>query len=444
MAISTGGGRRPFGARLDGDGHGRARGERLEGGLQAAVREHRRVDAAGQLAQLAEAGLQLLDGRVEDLRHAFVPAGAHARRLQHHGQRDESRLGAVVQVALEPAALGIARLDEAGAGRAQLLQARLQLGVEVRDVAAQQPAQEREGHERGRDEGRPPGGVADARTGQGDEQEGEQRGDVDRRELHALEPARPAPAPDGVAQHEHEEAGVEQRADGAEGGEQVLVGTDDEQARRAVLAVLLLGTREEQGRHEGEREDHVAGDGQRAVARREQAPGREAQPEVQEHAAPQRPGEEGKRVDEPRVGGLHDEQEPGEAEQDHERADAALGPPPPRVQAGAHEAPADGRAEDRPHRLGLLVVAGQHEGDRPGAGGQGGEHDGAHPARGHAQHARPSGGGPLRQNCSRYAAFTRAGSGPQRSTRTFSSSARRSEANAIAPPISGSQKRITR
>ena len=44
----------------------------------------------------------------------------------------------------------------------------------------------------------------------------------------------------------------------------------------------------------------------------------------------------------------------------------------------------------------------------------------------------------------RYAAFTRAGKGAQRSWRTFSPSARRSEAKAMAPPMSGSQKRITR
>ena len=83
-----------------------------------------------------------------------------ARGAQEQRERDQPRLRAVVQVALEPAALGVARLDDAGARRAQLLEALAQLGVEVDDVAAQQPAEERERHQRGRDERRPPGGVA--------------------------------------------------------------------------------------------------------------------------------------------------------------------------------------------------------------------------------------------------------------------------------------------
>ena len=41
-------------------------------------------------------------------------------------------------------------------------------------------------------------------------------------------------------------------------------------------------------------------------------------------------------------------EEPREPEQRHQRAEAGLRPPPPRVQAGADEAPADERPEDRP------------------------------------------------------------------------------------------------
>ena len=90
------------------------------------------------------------------------PSARVARRAQQQRERDEPRLRAVVQVALEPPALGVAGLDEPRARGAQLLQARAQLGVELRDVAAQQAAEERERQQRGRDERGPPGGVAGA------------------------------------------------------------------------------------------------------------------------------------------------------------------------------------------------------------------------------------------------------------------------------------------
>ena len=126
---------------------------------------------------------------VEQRRELLVRSTRLRARPQQQGERDEPRLRAVVQVALEPPALGVAGLDEPRARGAQLLEARPQLGVEARDVAAQQPGQERERQQRGRDERGPPRGVARARRGRGDEQEGEQRADVDRRELQALEPA---------------------------------------------------------------------------------------------------------------------------------------------------------------------------------------------------------------------------------------------------------------
>ena len=51
---------------------------------------------------------------------------------------------------------------------------------------------------------------------------------------------------------------------------------------------------------------------------------------MEEHGAPQAAGHERERVDERRVRGVEREQEPGEAEQDHQHADAALRPPPQR------------------------------------------------------------------------------------------------------------------
>ena len=75
---------------------------------------------------------------------------------EQEGDADQPRLRAVVQVALQAPALGVARLHEPRARGAQLLEAGLQLGVEARDVAAQQPGQERERQQRGRDERGPP------------------------------------------------------------------------------------------------------------------------------------------------------------------------------------------------------------------------------------------------------------------------------------------------
>ena len=105
-------------------------------------------------------------------------------------ERDEPRLRAVVEVALEAPPRGIARLHEPRARRPQLLHALVQLRVEMGDVAAQQPAEERERHQPGRDERGPPGDVARAGPRHRDEQEGQQRADVDRRQLQPLERAR--------------------------------------------------------------------------------------------------------------------------------------------------------------------------------------------------------------------------------------------------------------
>src|SRR5207244_12294388 len=54
-------------AGLDLDGQRHARGERLQGGVQAAVREDRRMNAACELAQLLERLRKLLAGRIEQL-----------------------------------------------------------------------------------------------------------------------------------------------------------------------------------------------------------------------------------------------------------------------------------------------------------------------------------------------------------------------------------------
>jgi hypothetical protein len=133
-----------------------------------------------------------------------------------------------VEIALEPPALGVARLDDPRSGGAQLLEALAQLGVEVGDVAAQQPAQEGEGHQPGADEGGPPGGVAGPGASRRHEQEGQQRADVDGRELEPLEGVGAAPAPDRADEHDHEQREVEQRAEDARDPRQRRVGMDGE------------------------------------------------------------------------------------------------------------------------------------------------------------------------------------------------------------------------
>ena len=72
------------------------------------------MDAAGQLAQLGEPAGEIVLRRGQNLpcgpRVALELLADHA---QPEGDRDESLLSAVVQVALEPRALGVADLDEA-------------------------------------------------------------------------------------------------------------------------------------------------------------------------------------------------------------------------------------------------------------------------------------------------------------------------------------------
>ena len=282
---------------LDGHGHRRAGRERAQRGLEAAVGEDRGVDAARELAQLVEARLQLAGGALEQLAELGVGAGARARSADQQRERDEAGLGAVVEVALEAAALGVARLDEAGARRAQLLEALAQLGVEVADVAAEQPAEERERRHAGGDEGGPPRGLAGAGASDRHEQEGQQRAGVDGRELQALEGVGRAPAAHRAGEDDREQGEVEQRARAGERVGDGGVAADEEQVGRAAVAAELVGTGEQQGRHEREREDHVAGDREARGRGPTQPAGREAQAEVEEDAAPDAAGDERKRVE---------------------------------------------------------------------------------------------------------------------------------------------------
>ena len=90
------------------------------------------MDAAGELAQLLERGVELLAGAVEQrLGGLGVLAQAAARQAHVEGHRDQPLLGAVVQVALQAPALLQADAEHPLARRAQLLDLRAQLGVEA-------------------------------------------------------------------------------------------------------------------------------------------------------------------------------------------------------------------------------------------------------------------------------------------------------------------------
>jgi hypothetical protein len=92
------------------------------------VLEHRGMQAAGELAQLLHPLGQLGAGRGhERLGRRGVAPDAGLDQLELEREGDEPLLGAVVQVGLEPAPLGVARRDEALPRRPQLGQPRLGL-----------------------------------------------------------------------------------------------------------------------------------------------------------------------------------------------------------------------------------------------------------------------------------------------------------------------------
>ena len=77
------------------------------------------MDAASKIAQLVDGGLQLVGRAIEHAGHLVVIEGVElgpaATHVDH--QREESLLGAVVEVALEASALGVLGLDESLASR---------------------------------------------------------------------------------------------------------------------------------------------------------------------------------------------------------------------------------------------------------------------------------------------------------------------------------------
>ena len=109
--------------------HRRSLCERVERGCESAVGEHRRVDPARELAQLGLRLAQRRDRPVEQLDRRLLgdPAAQH---LQLERERHEPLLGAIVQVALEPAAGLHRRLDDPAPGCPELVQPGVEVGLE--------------------------------------------------------------------------------------------------------------------------------------------------------------------------------------------------------------------------------------------------------------------------------------------------------------------------
>ena len=109
-----------LGDALDDQRQRRARGERLQRGREAAVGEHGGVQPAGELAQLGQRLLELVRGAAQQRHRGVGVAELLLEHPQLDGERDQPLLRAVVQVALQPPALGHARLEDAHPRRVDL------------------------------------------------------------------------------------------------------------------------------------------------------------------------------------------------------------------------------------------------------------------------------------------------------------------------------------
>ena len=97
--------------------------------VEPAVGEHRRVDAVRERTQLVERLVHLVLELAQALDAALgIPPDDLLRQLELDPQRDEPLLGAVVQVALDPAPLVLGAGRDAGARELELAHRRLGLG----------------------------------------------------------------------------------------------------------------------------------------------------------------------------------------------------------------------------------------------------------------------------------------------------------------------------
>lgn len=97
------------------DGHGRAYGQRFESLGQPAFGQHCWVESVGELADLLQAGGELVD-RYVDQRRALL--GGLPDSTEREEDSGEPLLGTVVKVALDALTLGVGDLEEPRAGGA--------------------------------------------------------------------------------------------------------------------------------------------------------------------------------------------------------------------------------------------------------------------------------------------------------------------------------------
>ena len=94
-------------------GQAGATAQLLESDREPALDQQRRVDALGQLAQLLERERQRGPRLAHDRRRvALVRGQLGLEQPERHRDRDQPLLRPVVKVALDPAALGVGRLDQ--------------------------------------------------------------------------------------------------------------------------------------------------------------------------------------------------------------------------------------------------------------------------------------------------------------------------------------------
>jgi hypothetical protein len=106
------------------DGQRGGVGECRQRGSYARLGQYRRIDPVGEFPQLLQDVLGFPDGPGESHLGWGIPLLAYAGACEPDvvGQRQETLLGAVVQVSLQPAAFTVSGLDDPGTGGAEFLQ----------------------------------------------------------------------------------------------------------------------------------------------------------------------------------------------------------------------------------------------------------------------------------------------------------------------------------
>ncbi len=372
------------------DRHRGAACQPFERCLEAVVAEHRRVDAAGELAQLGGRLVELRKGFVQQLAgrgRVVVELAAH--QAQAHGQRHQPLLGAVVEVALDPAAFLVPGLDDAGARGAQLGYLRLQLGGQLEvlggqggadlllaaDPRAQQADQEGEG-EAGEDRHRGDEGAALHRGRSADragdqhrdqQREGEAAGCEDGGQGTALVGGAAPPTPVEDPDHGDDHRDRDQGLDGVDRLGHRLVALDQKRVFRAAIAAFLSGIDEQAPGELHDRGDEVGRSDENLLEARFQRPAGEGDEQVDQERERQRRAQDPDREHDLAVGGAERLEEPGEADHGHQGAGVVAGTAIPGVEAGSDEAPGGDQNQGDDHAARALVVAGHDHGDRPDA-----------------------------------------------------------------------------